>query len=127
MERLQLCCQGITITLKLPLQLWQEADYSHLPADVLRLVFRLAFDGNQSVQSTPHLHALGSLPSLMDAYRQWVSIRLTCRHWDEVGRPCTEGLGVHNASYSWHFSIIKLESICVAVLSPEAHCTVALP
>jgi hypothetical protein len=58
----------------------QEADYSHLPTDVLRIIFAATF-ANANTSTT-----LRALPwELLAACRQWLSIRLTCKHWDEVG------------------------------------------
>ncbi|GAB4816889.1 hypothetical protein N2152v2_003935 [Parachlorella kessleri] len=56
-----------------------EADYSHLPTDILRIVFGSVF-GSASAEP-----GRGGLPwDLLAASRQWLAIRLTCKHWDEV-------------------------------------------
>ena len=49
------------------------ADYGHLPSDVLHLIF----------QSLLHPPGECMLPLSM-CYKQWVYLRLCCKHWGEV-------------------------------------------
>lgn len=66
-------CWGATLSLY-SLSLAQDeeahADYSHLPADVLREIFSLVF---------------GNVFTTLQAARQWLSLRLTCRRGVAAG------------------------------------------